>query len=334
VPMKTSRSLNLAVAFLLFATCLHGQQPALDTDFAHGQEALRARKYQDAISAFKKSEKQNHGACSECLLGMAFAYFHLGDKDNALKNSDKAIPLLTDDAHRATAHTLKGQAYLLIEPDPKSLQKAEAEFREAVKLTPSQPDFHLNLACALLKESKDEDAINELKQCLALNPAPSSADMAKKFLADPRRGREELAPDFALTTLQGHQISLKELAGKTVILDFWATWCPPCRASVPELKELTKKYPNDRLVLISISGDKDEKAWQEFVAKHEMSWSQFRDPDHKLGELFRVNGFPTYLVINGDGFIKARIVGQNPQETIVHHLKDLLASSAELSAKK
>jgi thiol-disulfide isomerase/thioredoxin len=158
--------------------------------------------------------------------------------------------------------------------------------------------------------------------------------LQKNFWADPRRGREELAPDFELTTLQGQRISLKELAGKTVILDFWATWCPPCRASVPELKELTKKYPNDRLVLISISGDKDEKAWQEFVAKHEMSWSQFRDPDHKLGELFRVNGFPTYLVINGDGFIKARIVGQNPQETIVHHLKDLLASSSELSAKK
>jgi len=81
-------------------------------------------------------------------------------------------------------------------------------------------------------------------------------------------------------------------------------------SALPRLSSRTQrtdqKYPNDRLVLISISGDKDEKAWQEFVAKHEMSWSQVRDPDHKLGELFRVNGFPTYLVINGDGFIKAR----------------------------
>src|SRR5258708_11398432 len=185
--MRRSESLNFAVAFLLSATCLHGQQPTTDSDFTRGQEALRARKYQDAISAFKKSEKQNHGACSDCLLGMAIAYFHLGDKDNALKSSDKAIPLLTDDAHRATVHTLKGQAYLLIEPDSKSLQKAKAEFREAVKRTPRQPDFHLNLACTLLKESKDEDAINELKQCLALNPAPASADIAKKYLADPLR---------------------------------------------------------------------------------------------------------------------------------------------------
>jgi thiol-disulfide isomerase/thioredoxin len=332
--MKISRWLNRAVVFLLFLISLHAQQPPTDSDFAHGQEALRARKYEDAISAFKKSDKQSHGACSACLMGMAIAYFHLGDRDNALKNSDRAIALLADDADRATAHTLKGQAYLFIEPDSKSLQKAEAEFREAVKLIPTQADSDLNLARALLKESKDDEAVNELKQCLSLNPAPASADIARKFLADPRRGREELAPDFEFTTLQGQRISLKELAGKTVILDFWATWCPPCRASVPELKDLEKKYPNDRLMLISISGDQDEKAWQEFIAKHKMSWSQFRDPDHKLGELFGVNGFPTYLVINGDGIIQARIVGRNPQERIVHHLKDLLASSPELNAKK
>ena len=65
-----------------------------------------------------------------------------------------------------------------------------------------------------------------------------------------------------------------------------------------------------------------------------MTWSQARDPERKLGDVFGVHAFLTYLVIDGDGAVRARIVGQNPQETIVHRLKDLLAATAELSAKK
>jgi thiol-disulfide isomerase/thioredoxin len=70
------------------------------------------------------------------------------------------------------------------------------------------------------------------------------------MLADPRKGREEIAPEFAFTTLQGSEISLAAMSGKILVMDFWATWCPPCRESVPELKALTRKYPNDKLVLV------------------------------------------------------------------------------------
>ena len=179
--MKTPKPIYFALIFLLVTTCLVGQQPAPDSDFARGREALVAGKYQDAISAFKKSDKQNHGTCAECQMGMAVAYFRVGDKDNSLKSSDKAIQLLKDDSSRAAAHNMKAQAYLLIESDAKSLQKAEAEFREAVRLVPGQADFHLNLARALMKQSKDDEATIELKQCLASNPRRQARKLRRSF---------------------------------------------------------------------------------------------------------------------------------------------------------
>lgn len=333
--MKVHRLLFVfAGVIALGAASLHAQQSAPDDDFTRGQDALRAGKYHDAVDAFKKAEKREHDACADCLLGLAIAYFRLGDRDGALKTADKLLSLSTDDARRAAAHNLKGQSWLQINPDSKSFSKAEAEFREATKVSPGSPDFHFSLAQALLKQSKDDEAISELSQCLALHPDAATAETAKKLSANPKRGREEFAPQFELTTLQGQHVSLQQLSGKMVVLDFWATWCPPCRASVPELKNLTKKYPEDRLVLISISGDKDETAWREFVSKHDMTWSQGRDPDRKLGDLFNVHAFPTYLVIDGDGAVRERIVGMDPQETIVHRLKEVLASSTELNAKR
>ena len=98
-----------------------------------------------------------------------------------------------------------------------------------------------------------------------------------------------------------------------VVMDFWATWCPPCHESVPELKALTKKYPTEKLVLISVSADKDENAWKGFVAKKKMDWAQYRDPEGRILEPFGISSFPTYLVMDGDGVIKERMTGLNPQ---------------------
>lgn len=153
------------------------------------------------------------------------------------------------------------------------------------------------------------------------------------MLADPRRARAGIAPEFERTTLEGQQLSLSHLAGRVVVLDFWATWCPPCRTSVPELRELTRKYPTDKLVLISVSADKDEKEWREFVAKKNMDWAQYRDRDHKQLDAFAIRAFPTYLVIDGDGVVQERITGLNPQESVVHRLQATLRRMPQLEGE-
>ncbi len=322
------------LVFLLGVVC-SAQQASPNSEFEKHFQAAQAAfadgKYPAAIDAFKKASKQQDG-CARCFIGIGYSYLRMGDTNGAEKSAEKALALATSDPDRAIAHDLRGSALLNVGAvDKKSLPKAEAEFREAARLAPVA-SFHLNLARSLMKQSKDDDAVPELKQCLALNPSVAMADLAKRYLANPKRGRGELAPDFHITSLQGDQVALQELAGRTVVLDFWATWCPPCRASVSELKDLTKKYPG-RLVLISVSADSDERAWQEFVSKHEMTWHQYRDSNHQILDLFGVNAFPTYMVIDGDGVIQQRIVGMNPQETIVHRLKSYLATVPELASK-
>src|SRR5215218_1784706 len=97
---------------------------------------------------------------------------------------------------------------------------------------------------------------------------------------NPRRARENYAPDFSFTSSEGEHIALGDLRGKVVLLDFWGTWCPPCVDSVPELRTLHKCYSNEPwFVLIGISSDNDEEKWQEFTVKNKMIWPQYRDRD-------------------------------------------------------
>jgi thiol-disulfide isomerase/thioredoxin len=185
----------------------------------------------------------------------------------------------------------------------------------------------------LLRESKNDDGIAELKKCLALDPPSPVAERARLMLADSRRAGEEFAPNFRIATLQGQDLSLKQFAGRIVVLDFWATWCPPCRESVSELRDLTRKYDPGKLALISISADDNEGDWRQFIAGNKMNWPQYRDSDKRLVNLFTVRAYPTYLVIDGDGVIINRIIGANPQESVVNQLVAILKRMPSLQGQ-
>jgi peroxiredoxin len=300
--------------------------PAAQKELKTGQDALAARRYADAEKAFRKANKIQHESCLPCYVGLAQALASLSKKNDALRAADKAMQLATNDAGRAQVHSLRGFALASGSPDAKTLKEEEAEYRQASQLDPAQPEYHLRLGMTLMKESQDEEGKKEIGQFLQLDPRGRYAEYAHKLMENPRRAREDYAPEFAVTTLQGETVSLNGLTGKFVVLDFWATWCPPCRSSVGELKELTRKYPRDRVVLISVSVDKEEDKWREFVAKKEMDWHQYRDPEGTIQRTFGIHAFPTYIVIDPEGIIRQRIVGENPQQSIVARLKSVLAT--------
>ena len=337
------RRLRLAFSITVVAACLPAflaaqaglaADPAFKEQFERGGQALKDGKYKDAIEALKKANKLSNNSCGECYLLLAVAYYHSGELSQCEESCDKAAATANDDPTRAKAHNLKGTAvFAAAGTDSKKMKASEGEFRSAVQLDPKNPTFHLSLAKALLRESKDEDAKQELQTFLGLNADEELARQARLILVDPRRGREEFAPQFEISTLQGQRVSLKQLAGRIVVLDFWATWCPPCRASVPELKELTRKYPGEKLMLISVSADEDDGAWREFVSRKNMDWAQYRDADHKLLHAFSIHSFPTYLVIDGDGIVKERLRGMNPQESFVHRLKATLGQMPQLEGE-
>jgi thiol-disulfide isomerase/thioredoxin len=332
------RTVVLLVALGL-PQCLPAQQPqssdpAFKEQFERGQQALNIHNYKEAIDSFKKANKLQHDSCGECDFFMAIAFYNGKDFGRTIEYCNKAMDAVKSNPTRALTHNLKGNAITATAgSDAKKLVMAENEFRAAVELEPKMPVLHMNLANNLLKQSRDEEGKQELQVCLSLNPEEKLAVDAKRLLAHPERAREPIAPDFELTTLQGQQLSLSQLSGRVVVMDFWATWCPPCRESVPELKQLVKKYPVERLVLISVSADKDEKAWREFVSKKNMDWAQYRDTDNKVIDAFAVHAFPTYLVIDGDGIVKQRMTGLNPQDSVVHRLKATLERMPQLEGE-
>ena len=328
-------------AFCVSAVLAEGDnEERFKTEYAHARELLDADKLHDALKSFEKADKLHNGTCGPCRFEMARLEMKFSKYDDAVRDVDKALPNLTDPRVQAMAHNLKGVILMgLAEGKTEKLQKAQAEFLAARQLNQSDPAFLLNLGIVKLKLKEDEAGVALLKQYLEQVPNGMAAQTARRFIEKPRRARDTFAPALNVTTVQGEQYSLDAMAGKVVVIDFWATWCPPCVQSVPELKDLLKKYPRDQLSLISISADDDDAKWRSFIAERHMEWPHYRDDDGLIAETFGVHAFPTYLVIDGDGIIRQRIEGANEQRSVAAQIapiveKILKAPGGVLSKEK
>jgi peroxiredoxin len=319
--------------FVLVAGAWGAGDASAQDELRRGRDAVEAGDFRQAIALLEGANKSQHKACGQCYLWMALAYRGLHDFERELENADKALEYLADAPAKARAHELKGDALVFFgTKDPRKFKDAEAEFRAAVECDGSNPVFHFDLGTLLLKEAKTDEGRKELTTFLESGASGPEAEMAKRWVADPRRGTASYAPDFQVTTADGESLQLSQLAGKVVVLDFWATWCPSCRAGVGDLQELVKKYPRDQMVLISISADRDEGQWRAFIAKKHMQWAHYRDSDRRLLELFHIHAFPTYLVIDKEGIIRQSLVGTNPQASMAYRLKPILKTLLESKA--
>ena len=114
----------------------------------------------------------------------------------------------------------------------------------------------------------------------------------------------EAIPAFALKDRADVLHSPEEFAGKYVVYDFWATWCPDCRADVPAMKELYAKY-GDKVTFVGISFDTDSEKLDAYVAENGISWLQLSDfvakKESKVGEDFRVKWIPSMYLVGPDG---------------------------------
>jgi len=117
--------------------------------------------------------------------------------------------------------------------------------------------------------------------------------------------------------------------GKVTILDFWATWCGPCRHALPGLKQLQATYGGDQVEVVSISEDEDESAWSAFVAKNGMNWTQRLDSNHQIMRQYGASALPTYVLIGRDGTVLQQYVGDAPEDPIVQRMGPDLKKSLE-----
>jgi peroxiredoxin len=115
------------------------------------------------------------------------------------------------------------------------------------------------------------------------------------------------APDFSVTTLDGKTVQLSELKGKRVIVDFWATWCPPCVREIPHFIKLNSESPADELAIVGISSE-DENTLKSFVKKKGINYS-IASADHLPAPYDEVRSIPTTFFIDRKGIIQDVLVG-------------------------
>ncbi len=304
-------SVLLIMAAALAAAAQQAPAAAFDDQLQKASILLRARKYDEAIKEYKRAAKMKADDPAPWF-GLAQAYQKLGAYKDSLDAARRVFPLASDKIMLSNAHSLAGVALIRQgdnKKDRKKYQEAGEEFRASVAANPQSGTARFNLGTALLKQGRDAEGQAELQRCLECDPNPATAKTAQQYLDNPRRARENFAPDFSFTTLQGEYVSLEELQGKVVLLDFWATWCPPCRDSVGDLKFFVKKFSKDPVVVLSISADHDEDALRKFVADKKMEWPQYWDHNGQISRLFGVHAFPSYIVLDGEGIIAKGFVG-------------------------
>ena len=153
---------------------------------------------------------------------------------------------------------------------------------------------------------------------LLLTLAPDASE------AGVRRGQP--APSFKTFSIKGQPISSEGLKGSVVLLDFWATWCPPCRESIPHLSELHRKYGKQGLVVVGMSVDEGgERTVKEYAESHAIPY-QIVMASGRISSDYGVRALPVLYVIDKNGLVREQIMGFSDQagKVIENLIKKLL----------
>ena len=117
----------------------------------------------------------------------------------------------------------------------------------------------------------------------------------------------EAAPDFALESLTGEPVELTRYRGRVVVLNFWATWCPPCVTEMPSLERLSKLDNN--VTVLTVSVDRDLDILRNFVAEHGLTLPVARDPERSLAARYGTYKYPETYILSPNGQVHDKIVG-------------------------
>lgn len=347
VSRRVSRAYLSAAALLLACAGLHAapdqRHPGEPTDpkayktFLGAADWEKHGNFGTAIDDYRKANKQDGGQCAECLNRAYSLAMKTSAYKDAVAIARDAFPLAQTDPERAAMHLRLGIALQREGADEKKDQlfnESCDELKTALSLDPSLAVAHYALGTSLSYLHQDDAARSEFKIFLADAEADSSLrERAARYTDRPDLARARMAPPFSLTTIDGRHVSMDGLAGKVVLIDFWATWCGPCREALPHLRDVAEKFQGQPFVVLSVSLDSDDSAWREFVSKNRMTWLQYRDGKWTgpIATQFGVKAIPATFSIDADGVLEDQHVGD---ADIEGKLKKMIAHAVEMEGDK
>jgi len=158
--------------------------------------------------------------------------------------------------------------------------------------------------------------IDDAGRWIRLRPAPDAGQVASSQPGDP-------APAWAETTLAGRNVSLDDFSGQYLLLDFWASWCGPCRGEIPHLQAARDRFDPEQLQIIGVAVNDAEASVRAFIDRYGVTWPQVLDPNRTLSDRYRVLGLPNPVLVGPRGTILARgeaLRGDRLLPTLTTHL--------------
>lgn len=174
----------------------------------------------------------------------------------------------------------------------------------------------------LVAETYERDGKSDTKIPFSMNSADRKSEKkdtsnALKVSHSEKIGKP--AMDFQAVDLKGQELSLKKFRGQVVLLDFWATWCVPCKAEMPHLKKVYDKYKDQKFEIIGISLDQGQAVLDSYIEKQDITWPQFLD-NGTVAKMYNVTGIPATFLIDGEGIVRKVQLRGNALETAVAEL--------------
>jgi peroxiredoxin len=121
--------------------------------------------------------------------------------------------------------------------------------------------------------------------------------------------RESLAPDFTLFNTLGEEVQLSRFKGQAILINFWATWCGPCRIEMPALQDRFERYQDDGLVVLAVDFDESQEDVAFFGEELGLTFELLLDPGGDIQSLYRIIGYPTSYFVDSQGIVKVKHIG-------------------------
>jgi thiol-disulfide isomerase/thioredoxin len=304
------------------------------------QEALRylhEREKIPAFESFKKADKQDGGRCVACQRQVIKFGTELEDWKAAEFAAQEMVAEAQGGRGMALAHYEFASVLMtegMVRKKDEYLTRAHEEIGRAIAAFANFPNALFIDGQLLARLQQDEAAKERFAQFVKMSSASDpNHGRALRYISRPELARAKMTPAFSVTTMDGKQVSMDDLQGKVVLLDFWATWCEPCREAMPHIRKVAKKFEGQPLVILSVSLDTDEQKWKEFVGKNEMTWLQYRDGGFTgpIATMFGVKSIPHTYTIDADGVLQEEHIGDSAVEG---KLKKLLERARELQSQE